>query len=56
MAGAPLPGRMRSLLGDFYRDLLTLAPSTATARAWGDRYRMNGAPRDFGHRATALHA
>lgn len=39
MAGAPLPGRMRSLLGDFYRDLLTLAPSTATARAWGDRYR-----------------
>lgn len=39
MAGAPLPGRMRSLLGDFYRDLLTLAPSAATARAWGDRYR-----------------
>ncbi|MEU7639889.1 MULTISPECIES: helix-turn-helix domain-containing protein [unclassified Streptomyces] len=39
MAGAPLPARMRSLLGDFYRDLLTLAPNAATARAWGDRYR-----------------
>ncbi|MEJ8640163.1 XRE family transcriptional regulator [Streptomyces sp. MS2.AVA.5] len=39
MADAPLPGRMRSLIGDFYRDLLTLAPDAAVAREWGDRYR-----------------
>ncbi len=39
MEGTPLPARMRSLLGDFYRDLLTLAPDASTARAWGDRYR-----------------
>ncbi|MDQ1006660.1 transcriptional regulator with XRE-family HTH domain [Streptomyces sp. V4I23] len=39
MAGAPLPGRMRSLIGDFYRDLLTLAPDAAVARDWGDQYR-----------------
>ncbi len=37
MDGAPLPGRMRSLLGDFHRDLLTLTPGMA--REWGDRYR-----------------
>lgn len=40
MAGNTLPGRMRSLLGDFYRDLITLAPDTAVAREWGDRYRL----------------
>jgi len=28
MDGAPLPGRMRTLIGDFHRDLLVLAPST----------------------------
>ncbi|WP_411152774.1 helix-turn-helix domain-containing protein [Streptomyces sp. A30] len=39
MAGSPLPGRMRSLLGDFYRDLITLAPDAGVAREWGDRYR-----------------
>jgi tetratricopeptide (TPR) repeat protein len=39
MAGAPLPGRMRLLLGDFQRDLITLAPSAHTAREWTDRYR-----------------
>lgn len=39
MSGNPLPGRMRSLLGDFYRDLITLAPDTAVAQEWGDRYR-----------------
>jgi hypothetical protein len=39
MAGAPLPGRMRSLIGDFYRDLLTLAPDAVVAREWGDQYR-----------------
>ena len=40
MAANALPGRMRSLLGDFYRDLITLAPDTAVAREWGDRYRL----------------
>lgn len=39
MVGTPLPGRMRSLLGDFYRDLITLAPDAGVAREWGDRYR-----------------
>ncbi|MFF5257020.1 hypothetical protein ACFY4K_33985 [Streptomyces leeuwenhoekii] len=39
MSGSPLPGRLRVLLGDFYRDLFTLAPSTAVAREWADRYR-----------------
>ncbi|WP_405922473.1 hypothetical protein [Streptomyces sp. NBC_00122] len=39
MRGAPLPGRMRTLLGDFYRDLFTLAPSATAARDWADRYR-----------------
>ncbi|MEU3529679.1 hypothetical protein AB0E62_38550 [Streptomyces sp. NPDC038707] len=39
MSGSPLPGRLRVLLGDFYRDLLTLAPSTTVAREWADRYR-----------------
>ncbi|MGW4288635.1 hypothetical protein ACWEIK_17065 [Streptomyces sp. NPDC004673] len=39
MAGSPIPGRMRSLLGDYYRDLITLAPRAAVAREWGDRYR-----------------
>ena len=28
MAGALLSGRMRSLLGDYYRNLITLAPDT----------------------------
>ncbi|MFE6713905.1 XRE family transcriptional regulator [Streptomyces sp. NPDC057695] len=39
MRGAPLPGRMRSLLGEFHRDLITLAPGSATALDWADRYR-----------------
>ncbi|MFJ9212812.1 hypothetical protein [Streptomyces sp. NPDC102264] len=39
MSGNPMPGRMRSLLGDYYRDLITLAPDASVAREWGDRYR-----------------
>lgn len=39
MDGDPLPGRMRTLIGDFHRDLFTLAPSTTYAREWGDRMR-----------------
>ncbi|ANJ07280.1 hypothetical protein Spa2297_09830 [Streptomyces parvulus] len=39
MAGSPIPGRMRSLLGDYYRDLITLAPDAVVAREWGDRFR-----------------
>lgn len=39
MDGAPLPGRMRTLIGDFHRDLFRLAPSTAYARDWADRMR-----------------
>ncbi|WP_307825844.1 hypothetical protein [Streptomyces sp. MBT33] len=44
MSGGPLPGRLRVLLGDFYRDLLTLAPSTTVAREWADRYRSEWSP------------
>lgn len=39
MAGTPLPGRLRSILGDFHRDLLTIAPTATAAREWEDRYR-----------------
>lgn len=39
MSGHPIPGRMRSLLGDYYRDLITLAPDASIVREWGDRYR-----------------
>ncbi|MFF3430236.1 hypothetical protein [Streptomyces sp. NPDC002602] len=39
MRGAPLPGRMRTLLGDFHRDLISAAPSTIEAREWADRHR-----------------
>jgi transcriptional regulator with XRE-family HTH domain len=39
MDDAPLPGRMRTLIGDFHRDLLRLAPSTTYARDWADRMR-----------------
>ncbi|MEU9298803.1 XRE family transcriptional regulator [Streptomyces sp. NPDC048266] len=39
MCGAPLPGRVRSLLGEFHRDLITLAPGSATTLDWADRYR-----------------
>ncbi|GAA2477014.1 hypothetical protein GCM10010406_11540 [Streptomyces thermolineatus] len=39
MDGAPLPGRMRTLIGDFHRDLFRLAPSTMYARDWADRMR-----------------
>lgn len=39
MAGAPLPGRMRQLLGDFQRDLIATAPSAHIAHEWTDRYR-----------------
>ncbi|MGW2651691.1 hypothetical protein ACWC2T_44200 [Streptomyces sp. NPDC001393] len=38
MAGDPLPGRVRHLLGDFHRDLITLAPPRV-AHEWTDRYR-----------------
>ncbi|MFI1092715.1 XRE family transcriptional regulator [Streptomyces sp. NPDC020917] len=40
MSGNPLPGRMRSLLGDYYRDLITVAPNAPVTREWGDRYRL----------------
>ncbi|MFF7750438.1 XRE family transcriptional regulator [Streptomyces sp. NPDC007971] len=39
MDGARLPGRMRTLVGDFHRDLFRLAPSTSYARDWADRMR-----------------
>ncbi|MFE4515459.1 XRE family transcriptional regulator [Kitasatospora sp. NPDC056783] len=39
MDGAPLPGRMRTLLGDFHRDLLALSANAPAAREWENRYR-----------------
>ncbi|MGW0916991.1 XRE family transcriptional regulator [Streptomyces sp. NPDC002784] len=39
MDGTPLPGRMRTLIGDFHRDLFRLAPSATYARDWADRMR-----------------
>jgi hypothetical protein len=37
MGSDPLPGRLRSMLGDFHRDLITLAPKQAVQ--WRDRIR-----------------
>jgi tetratricopeptide (TPR) repeat protein len=39
MAGEPLPGRMRTVLGDFYRLLLTTAPGAPTTVEWTERAR-----------------
>jgi hypothetical protein len=39
MDGHPLPGRLRSLIGDFHRDLLTKAPDARATVEWTDRYR-----------------
>lgn len=41
MDGDPLPARMRTLLGDFHRDLLTAAPGSAAAINWTDNLRTN---------------
>ncbi|MGW3424895.1 helix-turn-helix domain-containing protein [Streptomyces phaeochromogenes] len=39
MDGDALPGRMRTLIGDFHRGLFVLAPSASYARDWADRMR-----------------
>ncbi|MEU6331529.1 hypothetical protein ABZ851_30260 [Streptomyces sp. NPDC047049] len=39
MAGHPLPGRLRVVLGDFHRHLFTIAPGATAAKEWADRYR-----------------
>ncbi|MEU2394926.1 hypothetical protein [Streptomyces sp. NPDC007369] len=39
MAGDPLPGRLRTMVGDFHRALFAVAPSAQVAREWADRYR-----------------
>lgn len=39
MDGDALPGRMRTLIGDFNRGLFIVAPSTTYARDWADRLR-----------------
>ncbi|MFD9607187.1 XRE family transcriptional regulator [Streptomyces sp. NPDC059970] len=39
LGGAALPGRLRTLLGDFHRDLITTAPHAPVTREWADRYR-----------------
>ncbi|MFI1678780.1 helix-turn-helix transcriptional regulator [Streptomyces sp. NPDC020607] len=39
MSGDPMPGRMRTLMGDFHRSLFVMAPSTSYARDWADRMR-----------------
>jgi hypothetical protein len=39
MAGDSLPGRMRTLLGDFHRSLLVLAPDAPATTEWADRAR-----------------
>lgn len=41
LGGAALPGRLRTLLGDFHRDLITTAPHAPATREWADRYRTN---------------
>lgn len=39
MEGAQLPGRLRTLLGDFHRDLLSVAPRSPRAFEWADELR-----------------
>ncbi|MFE5539138.1 helix-turn-helix domain-containing protein [Streptomyces sp. NPDC056519] len=39
MVGDPLPGRLRTMLGDFHRTLFTVAPSAQAAREWADQHR-----------------
>ncbi|MFG3229339.1 XRE family transcriptional regulator [Kitasatospora sp. NPDC048194] len=39
MAGAPLPGRLRSMQGDFHRGLISIAPGSAAAQQWSERIR-----------------
>lgn len=40
MAGSPMPGRMRTKLGDFQRSLLAVAADVPAAREWNDRARL----------------
>lgn len=42
MGDDPIPERLRSLLGDFHRGLITLAPASTAAREWTDRVRTPG--------------
>lgn len=39
MSGAPIPGRLRTRLGDFHRELLTLPGNAPAAREWADQFR-----------------
>lgn len=39
MGDDELPLRLRSLLGDFHRALITMAPDSTTTREWTDRIR-----------------
>ncbi|MFF2073414.1 XRE family transcriptional regulator [Kitasatospora sp. NPDC058162] len=42
MGADPLPLRLRTLLGDFHRGLITLAPTSAVTREWTDRVHAQG--------------
>ncbi|MDH6709253.1 hypothetical protein P3T27_005999 [Kitasatospora sp. MAA19] len=42
MGADPLPPRLRTLLGDFHRGLITLAPTSAVTREWTDRVHAQG--------------
>ncbi|MER7582207.1 XRE family transcriptional regulator [Kitasatospora sp. NPDC097691] len=42
MGTDPLPPRLRTLLGDFHRGLITLAPTSAVTREWTDRVHAQG--------------
>ncbi|MBD0674544.1 XRE family transcriptional regulator [Streptomyces sp. CBMA156] len=42
MGADPLPPRLRTLLGDFHRGLITLAPGAAATREWTDRIHARG--------------
>ncbi|MFF8618109.1 XRE family transcriptional regulator [Streptomyces sp. NPDC015350] len=41
LGGAALPGRLRTLLGDFHRDLFSAAPDAPVAREWADHYQTH---------------
>ncbi|MFE4974844.1 XRE family transcriptional regulator [Kitasatospora sp. NPDC056651] len=42
MGTDPLPPRLRTLMGDFHRGLITLAPASPVTREWTDRVHAQG--------------
>jgi hypothetical protein len=44
MSGDPIPPRLRTLMGDFHRTLITIAPDATATREWTDHIRTGREP------------